>query len=164
MPNGYHYSEQEWHDVTSFFETISAPLNEFAATFGLVIDKYYHNAADWTFRFAHPLGGHGQIQLMRIENNSIWIAMGWYVDDYDSFTRSTKHEVWKDVSIEATQLSESLEKALKTVLRWKLGEWNQVAGGFKSSWARYTREDFKRMGSIYPVPVVRKVSKHQRAT
>lgn len=152
MPNGSHYTEQQWHDMTSFFETISEPLNEFAAKFGLVIDKYYHNGPDWTFRFGHPLGGSGHIQVMRTENNSVWVAFGWYIDDFDDFTRSSKHEVWKDVSFEPDQLFDSLEKALKTILGWRLGEWTEIVGGYQDSWTLLKKRFGKEVNPKYPLP------------
>lgn len=152
MPNGGHYTEQEWRDITSFFETISEPLNEFAAKFGLVIDKYYHNGPDWTFRFSHPLGGSCHIQVMRTENDSVWVALGWYIDKYDDFTRSLKHEVWKGVSLESNPLSDSLEKALKTLLGWRLGEWTDVVGGYQYPWGQYTKQEWEGMNPKYPLP------------
>jgi hypothetical protein len=155
MPNGSHYSEQEWREITSFFETISESLNEFAAKFGLVIDKYYHDGPDWTFRFAHPLGGSCHIQVMRTANDSVWVAFGWYNDDYDAFTRSSKHEVWKGLSPEPIQLINSLEKALKTILRWKLGEWTEVVGGYQYPWGQYSKQEWEQMNPKYPVPIIR---------
>jgi hypothetical protein len=152
MPNGHNYTEQEWHEITSFFERISAPLNEFAAKFGLVIDKYYHNTPDWTFRFAHPLGGSGHVQVMRRENNTVWVAPLWFKDDYDSFTRSSKYEIWKDISPESGVLLDALEKALKTVLGWKLGELTDVAGGYQYPWGQYTKEEWEAMNPKYPLP------------
>ena len=154
MPNGHHYTEQEWRDLTSFFEAISQPLNEFAAKFGLVIDKYYHDGPDWTFRFDHPLSGSCQIQVIRVEKDSVWVAFSWYKDDYDDFTRSLKSDVWKGVSVEPNQLTESLERALKTILGWRLGEWTTVARGYEYPWSQYTKQEWERMIPKYPLPKI----------
>jgi hypothetical protein len=75
MPNGGNHTKEEWREVETFFEKISQTLNQFATRFNLVIDKYYHNAADWTFRFAHPLGGDGHIQVMKAGTESVWLAL-----------------------------------------------------------------------------------------
>jgi hypothetical protein len=152
MPNGRHYTEQEWRDLTSFFETISEPLNQFATKYGLIIDKYYHDCPEWTFRFAHPSGGSCSIQVMRTKNHSVWIGLVWYKDDYDSFTRSSKHDVWKGVSVEPKDLSNSLEKALQVILGWRLGEWTDVAGGYRYPWGQYTKQEWEAMNPKYPLP------------
>jgi hypothetical protein len=125
MPNGGDHTKKEWREIETFFEKISQTLNQFATKFNLAIDKYYHEGADWTFRFTHPLGGNGHIQVMKAGTESVWLALGWYKDDYDSFTRSVKYDTWKDVPLEPIQLFGSLEKALKTILSWKLGEWTE---------------------------------------
>ena len=152
MPNGHHYTPEEWAGVVSFFEAIAEPLNAFANRRNLVIDKYYHNAADWTFRFAHPVGGNGQIQVMRVGDGSLWIALSWYIDDYNSFTRSIKYDTWKNISPDTEALTVLLENALATILGWKLGEWTEVFGSNEYPWGQYTKKEWDRMQPAYPLP------------
>jgi hypothetical protein len=152
MPNGGNHTKKEWRGVETFFEKLSQTLNQFATRFNLVIDKYYHNAAHWTFRFAHPLGGDGHIQVMKAGTESVWLALGWYKDDYDSFTRSVKYETWKDIPLNPIQLFGSLEKALKTILSWKLGEWTEVVGGYEYPWGQHSKQEWERMHPKYPIP------------
>jgi hypothetical protein len=158
MPNGGDHTKQEWREIETFFEKISQTLNQFATKFNLVIDKYYHEGADWTFRFAHPLGGNGHIQVMKAGTESVWLALGWYKDDYDSFTRSVKYDTWKDVPLEPIQLFGSLEKALKTILSWKLGEWTEVVGGYQYPWGQYSKQEWEEMHPKHPIPKIEESS------
>ena len=152
MPNGQSHTQSEWNEITAFFERIAPQLNEFAAKHGLAIDKYYHNTADWTFRFAHPLGSNAQIQVIKEGESCVCLAWGWYKDDYDSFTRFAKHEAVNGVSITPETLAPALENALKTTLSWRDGQWTIVATGYQNIWGQYTKKEFERMKATYPLP------------
>ena len=154
MPNGTYRSAAEWREIKVFFEQLSDPLTKFAKRYNLVIDKYYHDGADWTFRFSHPLSGSGQIQVMMTDSNSVWLACSWHKDDYDACTRSLKYETWKDIPVQPEQLTAKLEKALKLILGWKFGEWTEVVRGYENPWRRYTKEEFEQMEPKYPLPRV----------
>jgi hypothetical protein len=148
VPKGLGYTQSERNQITAFFERITPQLNEFAAKHRLEIDKYYHDGADWTFRFAHPLGGNAQIQVIKESESRLSVACA-YKDDYDSFSRFIKHETANSVSIAPENLLPALERALKTALSWRDGQWTQVATGYQYSWGQYTKEEFEKMQPKY---------------
>ncbi len=161
MPNGGYYTKEEWQKIEAFFESISQTLNKFAQEHNLHIEKYYHEGQDWTFQFSHPLGGVGQIQVMKREGDLLCLGHHWYKDDYDALTRYSKHEIWKNIPIDQTELKAALEKALKTILYGKLGEWTSVSGNRWSlfnlwhPWKQFkNKEEFENATPKFPKPVV----------
>ena len=152
MPNGGHTSDQEWKEIRAFFDRIDVTLNAFAERHGLFIDKYYHDAPDWTFRFGHPKEGNGQIEVMKNGSDRVNLYLCWYRDDYDRFTRSLKVDSVNDVEITGPDLSRALSESLETILGWPDNDWSEVVYDCKGTWSRHTKEEFQNMKRKFAVP------------
>jgi hypothetical protein len=151
MPNGNpNFSAaklQEW------FAPLSPELMNFASAHNLLIDKYYHESPSWSFRFNHPKGGQASISLSMHGDDTAGVGSSWHVDDYDRFTRSIHWRKERRVQKVASEIRSALESELAAVLAVPLGEWNQVADGYRPIWSRYTKAEFEAMTPKYPVPI-----------
>ena len=136
MPNGGHIGDQGWKEIRAFFDCIDGTLNAFAEHHGLFIDKYYRDAADWTFRFGHPKEGNGQIQVSKSGSDRVNLYLCWYRDDYDRFTRSLKLDSVNNVEIAGADLSTALSEALEAILGWPENDWSQVSDC--KEWSRHS--------------------------
>jgi hypothetical protein len=145
MPNGGpDYTIEEWDRVDDYFKKNQEVLIAFSETYGLFIDKYYHNDSSWDFRFRHPKGGHATIELKyNPKTNQILISSNWYIDVYDEFTRYLQ---WGDTEIvtNETNLFETLKKRLIDMSKWDKNKM-KTYGGYKDSWGKYSKTEFEKM-------------------
>src|SRR5436309_3238430 len=117
MPNGdYETSPAEWEAIHCFFDSICRPLTTFASRHRLLIDKYYHDSKDWTFRFRHPFDGVASIAVVYVDATSLSIQARWHVDDYDHGTRSMRWGERATHAIDPAGLLDLLEDALRDTL------------------------------------------------
>ena len=154
MPNG----NPDWHvkelpKLEVFFSKISKFLEDFATSYNLMIDKYYHQGKDWTFRFRHPEGGLGGITVKKSnEEECVWIGASWSLDDYDKGTRSSKYTEMEKCSLEGKELKEFLTRILRTILSWQKEDLGQSIANPYREQIETTREEFDHQYEKYPIP------------
>ena len=154
MPNGDpDWGETEYPKLEKFFGKISGILENFAESYNLIIDKYYHQGRDWTFRFRHPEGGLGQIFIIKQDEEHVGVAGDWHVNDYDALTRYTKHTEIEKCSLKESVLLEALTRHLKLVLSWRKEDLKPVVGKYKE-WKKRSKEEFNREFEKYPTPKI----------
>lgn len=149
MPNGdpnFDRDEQE-----EWFGRIATPIQNFVAGHGLVLDKYYHDGPSWDLRFGHPLGGTTSIHVMNA-GAVARIITSWHLDDYDQFTRFLHWRDPIDVELDSDAISRALLDELEAILATPLGQWTEIATGYKREWGRYSKAQFEAMGPSYPLP------------
>lgn len=154
MPNGDpDWAKNELPKLEAFFSKISKVLEDFASTYNLMIDKYYHQGRDWTFRFRHPKGGVGGITVKKSsEEQYVWIGAAWSLDDYDKCTRSIKHTKMEKCSIEGKVLNAFLNKIFKTILSWQKEDLSPLKCKYADWRKQWTREEFECKDERYPTP------------
>jgi len=153
MPNG---DPDFAHTTLPQLEALFAPLSEachrFAKRHNIKIQKYYHEFPAWSFLFRHPAGGIGKIDLVKKSETTIGIWQYWWYDDYDRATRSIKTKEHAPFSVNDAQVATELESALTNILNWKFGDWDDVHGGYESSWhSTCTKTQFNALDEQYPV-------------
>ncbi len=154
MPNGSPERwEKEFPKVEAFFSKISKVLEGFAISYNLMINKYYHQGADWCFLFRHHEGGVGNIVVQKCGDSYVMIYLIWWVDDYDANRRDSKHTEGKKCSLEAEVLSATLNEALYKVLSWQKEDLTRGRGNPYCNWKdEMTKEEFERQSEKYPFP------------
>ncbi|HKW63394.1 MAG TPA: hypothetical protein VJN89_12675 [Candidatus Acidoferrum sp.] len=154
MPIGdYSLPHDDWERIRAFFERLSPILVQFAKDHNIAIDRYYHDAPMWAFRFRHPKGGGASIDVHRVSDHTIRVNKVWYLDVYETFTRHIKSEDSGELPLEQTELVEILEVCLKRVAGWKREDMTPH-GGYEKFWSAYTPEEFKVI-SIGRLPELR---------
>ena len=154
MPNGDpNWAKNELPQLEAFFCKISDILEEFAATHNLMIEKYYHQGQDWTFRFRHPKGGLGGLTVKKSDEvDSVWIGGFWWIDDYDKCTRSSKHTDMKRSSIREKELRAFLVRMLHSILSWQKEDLWLLKSKYDDWHKSSTKEQFERRLEQYPTP------------
>ena len=134
MPNGDpDFYEKEFPELESFFAPVASVLTEFGRRHNLALEKYYHQSPSWRFNFRHPQGGVASLDVMRESAESIKIYSYWWVDDYDTFSRSIKRDETPPGRLADTDLGRILEDRLADILSWEKGAWTQVASDSNAS-------------------------------
>jgi hypothetical protein len=155
MPNGHpDFFVAILPQLEAFFSPIADTLLDFASRHNLAVDKYYHESPSWSLRFAHPKGGAGRVYALKREhdNASIYVGGSWSLNDYDTFTRFVRRTSVERSGLDASVLSETLERIFLEVMNWPLGEWSSVSSNFRNEWEGFTREQFLNMGPKNPIP------------
>ena len=154
MPNGdYSLTRDDWAKMKAFFEEISHALLAFAATHDLAIDEYYHDSPSWAFRFRHPKGGVGSLEVKRLNESAIHVNVSWYIDEYESFTQYFKWDEGDELLLAKTDLGDALEERLKAVVAWNRAD--LAPRDAKNPWASYSKEEWKRMWSAERLPLLK---------
>jgi hypothetical protein len=152
MPNGnpsFNLSEQE-----AWFAPLADTIMTFAHVHNLLLDKYYHESNSWDLRFNHPRGGQATITVSNVSADMAGVGSVWHLDDYQHFTRSLHWRTSRDIPKDATQLGKELEAELGAITSVPTGQWNRVATGYEKIWGQYSREEFERMASRFPNPIL----------
>jgi hypothetical protein len=150
MPNG-HATAEYIEQLERFFTPFAREITDFAARHNLVLEKYYHDAPMWSLGFGHPLGGQARLDATRSEVGVLCLGASWWIDDYDSFTRSIRTKEAIPVSASGKGLTSDLEQLLNDVLGWKTGAWTQVATGYKGIWDKtWTKAQFEAASNQWP--------------
>jgi len=157
MPNGDNVQwEIKFPKVEEFFNKIANTLQDFADTYNLAIEKYYHQGEDWTFRFRHPNGGVGSIYVQRTDEETVTIYSSWWKDDYEADRRDNKRiEEGIRCPLDDKSLRDVLFGQLRNVLSWRDNDLvlDKCAGSYK--WKKkFTREEFERFIDKYPFPKI----------
>ena len=151
MPNGDpNWGVKEFPKLEMFFSKISDILEFFADTHNLMIDKYYHQGPDWTFRFRHPEGGVCSLFVIKEGEDYVKVAVAWHMDDYDKLVRYTKHAEPKKYSLEKPILLAALNEMLNLVLSWHKEDLTPVKHKYHE-WKKH-RNRFKRDELRFPIP------------
>jgi len=133
MPNGHandpHY-DQIMVGYEAFFAPLSDLLTDFAKNHNLLVEKYYHDAPVWSLCFSHPKGGSAKIDLARDDKLLASIIGIWWVDDYDSFTRSIKKTETITSEPIVEKISPILTDTLNKILAFTPDEWIQIDSKF----------------------------------
>src|SRR5579862_6687490 len=142
VPNGnasFNLSEQE-----AWFAPLSQAIDDVARKHNLLLEKYYHEAPSWALRFNHPRGGQASVT---VSNGGAVAKIGsvWHLDDYDQFTRFLHWRQERDVPRELESLRRELELEFVAVMALPLGQWNQVASGYKRVWGQFSKAAFQAM-------------------
>jgi len=136
-----------------FFAPFGSTLINCALRYNLFLEKYRHDAPCWTLSFSAPQGGSAEVHICRASNTTVRIAGVWYVDDYDCGTRSIKETAKPEVERRSDLVENGVVTALKALKNFKLGEWTQVATGYRGFWSRtWTKEQFEQFQHRFPVP------------
>ncbi len=147
MPNGTHmFSDDEWAKAIRFFDHNEQELSAFAQLYGLQIDKYYHGASSWDFRFQHPKGGQASIELFyEPKDDATAVSSNWFIDDYDQGTRFLR---WSDGGRRPIRRGCSIRSELARELT-KVLDWNRTEmsahSDYQQSWHRHTKAEFEQM-------------------
>jgi hypothetical protein len=152
MPNGDPNFDRTEEDA--YFSTIADAINRFADRHNLLIEKYYHDSPSWALRFNHPKGGHVSIYVERRTDDEVGVSSVWHIDDYNAFTRSLHWRKTRPVAKSDDSLSLALAEEFSAILAVPLGAWNQVASDYKSSWGKYTKNEFEAMQYQFPDPII----------
>ncbi len=154
MPNGDpNWMKDEYPKLEEFFGKISTVLEAFANKYNLLIDKYYHQGKDWTFRFRHPRGGVAGIQVLKLSNEEEMIGIGaaWQIADRKTCTLYSKHTEVEKYFLEESVLLEALTRHLKLVLSWQKEEMEQ-SKQLHPEWKQIRKKDFEKRELSYPDP------------
>jgi hypothetical protein len=156
LPNGLSH-DPHYQEILAGYELFFSPIGELLAAFAknhnLVVQKYYHDAPSWSLCFSHPLGGIARIDLNRKSESTVRISGIWWVDDYDSSTRSIKKTDAIECEPIVLAVEPHLTQILKSVLSFTLGDWSQVATGYEKYWHKtWTKEQFDGFNSHLPLP------------
>ncbi|MGA3080838.1 MAG: hypothetical protein ABSD44_05600 [Terracidiphilus sp.] len=156
MPNGLSH-DPHYEEIIAGYEVFFSPMSElivaFAKRHNLLLQKYYHDAPSWSLCFLYPSGGVARIDLNRKSEHIVRISGIWWVDDYDSCTRSIKETDSIECEPIVSKVEPHLIKILKSVLSFTPGDWSQVATGYEKYWHKtWTREQFDRLNSHLPYP------------
>ncbi len=155
MPNGDpHFSAQELPSLEEFFSGVSDVLTKFAEDFNLKIDQYWHQMPSWRFSFRHPKGGVACLEVMKESATDIKIYSYWWIDDFERATRYSRSTETKVFRLGDVELRNLLQDALTLLLSWPLNAWTEITTGYAQAWSCYTREDFSKFESAYPLPKV----------
>lgn len=147
MPNGTHmYSDEEWHEVLAFFAKNGEPLTSFALTYGLKIEKYYHDASSWDFEFRHPKGGIAGVELFyKVEDGSVMVSSSWQLDDYDKRTRYLR---WSEGGRRRVDpvvgIRGEIAREIMTILEWEPREMT-AHPDVGRNWHHQSKEEFERL-------------------
>jgi len=154
MPNGdYSLSRDDWAKIEAFFQGLSPILSTFAATHNLAIDKYYHDSPSWAFRFRHPKGGLGILEVKRLNESAIHVNIFWSLNHYDSFTQYFKREEGNDLLLAKTELGDVLEERLKAIVAWNKED--LAPRDAKNPWADYRKEEWEKIFSLERFPLLK---------
>lgn len=154
MPNGDDNFVHKLPELNLFFSRLESTITAIAKDHNLEISKYYHEAPSWDLCFSHPKGGTAKIEIVKEDHIDDRAAIYgcWWLDDYDSFSRSIKNFNKRVVSVVPEQFRQVLEESLSEILSWKLGEWSSVHSDYQRIWGKITKQDFERMGPKYSLP------------
>src|SRR5258708_3678952 len=152
MPNGDPFaSPTEWKKIGAFFQGCSPILSAFAATHNLAIEEYYHESPSWTFRFQHPKGGEGGIQVEHVDDSTARVGRYWYIDEFENFTRYLKSDKGSDLGLREVDLREILEQKLQDIVSWNKSD--MIAHpDYEKFWSVYSREEWLQMSPIERLP------------
>ena len=156
MPNGDpDWGVKEYPKLEAFFSKISPILEGFANKHNLLIEKYYHQGPNWDFRFRHPKGGLAYVSVRRVNDQHIAIDGVWWVDDYDRYTRSIKHQQGPQFTLEKPVLLTELNNMFSTVLSWRQEDLTPFKSVYYKEWKlHWTKEQFQKELEKYPVPTL----------
>jgi len=153
MPNGDSPEfRKELPYLIRFFSSFSEHIERFVSERNLNISKYYHESPSWNFRFRHPKGGEGSLDVKRIDDQYIIIHQNWWYDDIENYSRSIKWSSSDNIELDRKSLLALLNHKLDEILDWEFGEWDKIQPGYKKIWKNWNKEDFERMLSILPIP------------
>jgi hypothetical protein len=140
-------------ELDQFFAPMASHITDFASRHNLLLEKYYHEAPMWSLGFSHPAGGQARLDITRTKDNALSLGASWWLDDYDSFTRSIRTKESNSLESSGEALTGALEKLLREVLGWKRGAWTQVATGYKGIWDKvWTKAEFEKLAEQWPRP------------
>lgn len=152
MPNG-NADADYIAELERFFAPVAHHIDDFASQHNLLLEKYYHEAPMWSLGFAHPAGGQARLDVARTKDDGLSVGASWWLDDYDSFTRSIRTNESMPVARNGEALKSELERLLSEVLTWKRGAWTQVATGYKGIWDKaWTKTQFEKLANQWPSP------------
>ena len=136
------------------FNLISKPIEDFAKKYNFFVEKYRHDAANWTLCFKRKTGGVAYIYInylyqtnkSRNSHSNTQFEMGiiWVVDDYETEIR---HSIRKTIgkynfNNDLFRFENLLNKAVDTVKELKYEDLatHDVGMNWKSHWK--TKEEF----------------------
>jgi len=152
MPDGG-ASAEHFAELERFFAPLAPAILDFVERHNLLLEKYYHEAPMWSLEFSHPAGGQARLDIARNKDQRLLVSATWWVDDYDTFTRSIRTNDAIAVAASGQALVPELEKLLGEVLGWRPGAWKQVATGYKGIWGKtWTKAEFEKMAQQWPRP------------
>ena len=153
MPNGDpDWVVNELPKLEEFFHKISHVLEDFAKVHNLLIDKYYHQGSDWTFRFKHSRGGTGLIEVKKFDDEHVLVGACWQLCDYDTCTLFSMRSDQKKLPLDCEALKRFLYDTLAKVLAWKRSELVPGKKGEYHWWKDVSKEEFERENEKYPLP------------
>ena len=137
-------------DLDVYFAPIATCLQAFAVAHNLLIERYYHDAPLWSLCFTHPNGGHAKLDVIAQSQEAVTIESTWWLDEYNSFSRSIKKGGKKTVDKEARCIQEQLLSSLSEVLSWAVSDWDRIVTGYEPNWSQYSQAAFECMKPNWP--------------
>jgi hypothetical protein len=145
--------EELYPEYESYFAPFAELVLAFVERHGLLLEKYYHDAPMWSLCFRHPAGGEAKLDISTSDGQRLSVTGSWWVDDYDLGTRSIRRTDAIEVPFWTPRLRAVLESCLASVVGWRPGQWDQVAGGYHTTWEPYwTKEQFDELQFRWPDP------------
>ena len=138
-----------------YFAPLAEVLETMASTEGLTLERYYHETPTWSLCFAHPNGGQAKIDISATSHNEVTVQAIWWLDEYETFTRSL---LWGEKLISertAEAVSKICQSTFRAAIAWKKGNWTQVADGYEPYWSSIGASNFEAWANPWPLPVQR---------
>ncbi len=112
----------DFAQVTTWFGRYTPILERFGRDRGLTIEKYFHDAPGWRFKFAHPQSGYGAVDLWRISDDLCHVdAIAW-IDDERAGTRALRSRKTRVFAPSDDLIEKELNLAIDDVLSWRPNE------------------------------------------
>lgn len=140
-------------ELEARFAPLAEKISDFARAHNLLLAKYHHQNCSWDLRFNHPRGGQGSVTVYCPTADTALIGSVWFLDDYARFTRSIHSRELREIAKNPDCVGDELSAELAAIVAVPFGDWTRVVTGYES-WGQYTREEFERMTSQYPDPVL----------
>ena len=151
MPNGDpNWMKDEYPKLEEFFRKIASVITCFAKLHNLKINKYYHQFPSWDLQFRHPIGGIGQIEIGRADENNLDVFICWWKDNFEKNLRYSKNGEKQIITV--GELSKNfLENKFREIISWSEADLKPFPAG--CDWSKHaTKEKFEAQINEYPIP------------
>src|SRR5439155_7307192 len=108
-----------------------------------------HGTDAWSLCFTPPQDGSASITIRPLAGGTFEITTAWYIDDFDTASRSIKH--WKSPTYRESdvRLTGLLREALSDMLKWRKGDWSLVSKTPPGA-QKFSREEWENMQVHWP--------------
>ncbi|MES2604831.1 MAG: hypothetical protein V4603_07830 [Pseudomonadota bacterium] len=111
----------------ALFHPYATRLDGFAHRHNLLVEKYRHDVAMWSFFFQHPLGGSGRIILQINKSKEVFLQKNWTLYLYDKSLRRSRDTNPERIDKPDDRLEAVVLAAIKDILGWELASLTDTA-------------------------------------